>query len=80
MAGEDKNSSRHFFCQKNGEGRRKSSRHAFVPTKALHSKPKVFFTSSPNSREDLPVKSLHYIPLVKTFRLRSTCEVFSLRE
>jgi len=28
----------------------------------------------------LLVKSLHFIPLVKTFRLRSTCEVFSLRE
>jgi len=50
-----------------------------VPTKALHSKPKVFFTSSPNSREDLLVKTLpssfhyaaasHFIPLVK----RSAC-------
>ena len=47
----------------------KASLHAFVPTKALHSKPKVFFTSSP-------------IPealLVKSFALL-TCEVFSLRE
>ena len=43
----------------NGERRRKSSLHAFVPTKALHSKPKVFFTSSPNSREDLLVKTFH---------------------
>ena len=42
-----------FFLQKNGERRRKSSLHAFVQTKALHLKPKVFFTSSPNSREDL---------------------------
>ena len=48
-----------FFLQKNGERRRKSSLHAFVPTKALHSKPKVFFTSSPNSREDLLVKTFH---------------------
>ena len=40
---------RHFFFAKNGERRRKSSLHAFVSTKALHSKPKVFFTSSPNS-------------------------------
>jgi len=48
-----------------------------VPTKALHLKPKVFFTSSQNSREDLLVKTLHFIPLVK----RSACaarEVFSL--
>ena len=61
------------------ERRRKSSLHAFVPTKALHSKPKVFFTSSPNPREDLLVKTLHFIPLVKTFA-SLTCEVFSLRE
>ena len=47
-----------FFCQKMAERRRKSSLHAFVSTKALHSKPKVFFTSSPSPREDLLVKSL----------------------
>ena len=35
--------------QKMAERRRKSSLHAFVSTKALHLKPKVFFTSSPNS-------------------------------
>ena len=58
-----------FFCKKNGERRRKSSLHAFVPTKALHLKPKVFFTSSQNSREDLLVKSL---PMV-------ACEEVSLR-
>jgi hypothetical protein len=28
------------------ERRRKSSLHAFVPTKALHSKPKVFFLAT----------------------------------
>jgi len=56
-------------AKKNGERRRKSSLHAFVPTKALHSKPKVFFTSSPSRREDLLVKTLHFIPLVK----RSAC-------
>ena len=48
-----------FFAKKMAERRRKSSLHAFVPTKALHSKPKVFFTSSPNSREDLLVKTFH---------------------
>ena len=37
----------------------------FCAAKALHSKPQVFFTSSPNSGEDLRVKSLHFITLVK---------------
>ena len=62
-----------FFAKKNGERRRKSSLHAFVQTKALHSKPRVFFTSSPNSRslacEDAPDGRLWrrsaYAPLVK---------------
>ena len=71
-----------IFLQKNGERRRKSSLHAFVPTKALHSKPKVFFTSSPNTGslacEDVSFR-YRSISLVK----RSACaarEVFSLRE
>ena len=33
----------------------------------------LFFTFSPNTSEALLVKSLHFISLVKTFRLRSTC-------
>ena len=55
------------------ERRRKYSLHAFVSTKALHSKPKVFFTSSPNSREDLLVKTLpapfHYAAASRFSRL-----------
>ena len=38
----------HFFLQKNGQRRRKSSLHA--ATAALHSKTKFFFASSPYSR------------------------------
>ena len=39
-----------FEQQKNGERSRKASLYAFVQTKALHLKPKVFFTSSPIPR------------------------------
>ena len=41
-----------FFAQIPGKKNMKpvkASLHAFVPTKALHLKPEVFFTSSPNS-------------------------------
>ena len=38
------------FLQKNGQRSRKASLHAFMLTKTLHSKPKVFFTSSQNSK------------------------------
>ena len=68
MAGCEKKASRHFFCKKMAN-EDVSLLHAFVPTKALHSKPKVFFTSSSNTREDL---------LVKTFALL-TCEVADCR-
>ena len=47
---------RHFFCQKMAERSRKASLHAFMPIKALHLKPQVFFTSSPKP-EALLVKS-----------------------
>ena len=46
-----------FACGKNGERSRKASLHA--ASAALHSKPKVFFTSSPIP-EALLVKSFHY--------------------
>ena len=46
----------------------------------LHLKNEVFSSHLHQIPEALLVKSLHFIPLVKTFRLRSTCEVFSLRE
>jgi hypothetical protein len=59
MVCEDKNfQPPFFFAQKNGKRSRKALLHAFMPIKALHSKPKVFFTSSPIP-EALLVKSFH---------------------
>ena len=72
----------------NGERSRKASLHAFVPTKALHLKPQVFFTSSQNSRSlacEVAPGSISlrrgkpFQSLVKSFALL-TCEVSSLRE
>ena len=45
----------------------------------LHSKGAAFSSHLHKKREALLVKSLHFIPLVKTFRLRSTCEVSACR-
>ena len=62
----------HFKENENGERSRKASLHAFVPTKALHLKPKVFFTSSPIP-EALLVKTLpapfHYAAASRFSRL-----------
>ena len=64
--------------------------HFTVPQAQLHSKGAAFSSHLHQIPEALLVKSLHYITLVKSFRLRSTClsrrnemkpdEVFSLRE
>ena len=59
MAGEDKNSSRHFFCQKNGERSRKASLHCAVRHNFTSSRGDN--RSSLNDRYVLLVKSL---PLV----------------
>ena len=71
-----------FWSPKNGGTKTQVFSSRFCATKALHSKPKVFFTSSPNSRrltcEDVSFR-YRSISLVK----RSACasrEVFSLRE
>ena len=53
-----------IFLQKMAERRRKSSLHA--ATAALHSKGTAFSSHLHQTPEDL---------LVKTFRIRSTCEV-----
>ena len=55
-----------FFFAKNGERRRKSSLHA--ATAALHSKGAAFSSHLHKNREALLVKTLHFIPLVKSFR------------
>ena len=79
MAGGDKIFRRHFFCQKNG-GTKPQGFTSLCRQAQLHSKGAAFSSHLHKKREALLVKTLHFIPLVKTFRLRSTCEVFSLRE
>ena len=67
---------RHFFAKKNGERSRKASLHA--ATAALHSKGAAFSSHLHKNKEALLVKTLHFIPLVKSFALL-TCEVAACR-
>ena len=58
MAGGDKKSSRHFFAKK---WRNEAARLLFTVRSTTSLKRRsLFFTSSPNPREDLLVKSFHY--------------------
>ena len=60
MEGELKKALRHFFAQKNGERRRKSSLHAFMPIEAFYSKCTVF--SSLPRRNNMKPGHLHQTP------------------
>ena len=57
----------HFFAQILGKKITKTQVFTSLREAQLHSKPKVFFTSSLKHRSDLLVKPLHFIPLVKAF-------------